>query len=111
MRRLCLLCPILTPVDTLSGEKARDDDPTPLCARCVRASGLCVRCARQIAKLAEPFWYKLVGTHYQQSAVEQMSPEARRVFNRKRTKEARRAARAATMQGARARSLASLTAA
>lgn len=83
------------------------------CQRCVSARGLCRRHARGVLpQLAQPFWYKLVGTIAEKSAHEQvletMGPEARKVYHRKRTKAARKAARAAQMQTARAASLASL---
>lgn len=98
---------ILTAVNTVSGEVATVE----LCGACVTRQGLCRRHARGVLpQLAQPFWYQLVGTHHQKSALEEMSPEARRVYERKRTKAARRAARPVTMRNARARSLASLAA-
>lgn len=67
-----------------------------LCTACVEQSGLCGRHKKGVLpQLAQPFWYQLVGTHHQKSVVEAMSPEGRRVYNRKRTKAARRATMAA----------------
>jgi hypothetical protein len=83
-------------------------DLPPLCPECVRASGLCASHAKGVLpQLAQPFWYQLVGTdhrHEEQRVQDEMSPEARKVYNRKRT----RAARRAVMQTARARALNSL---
>lgn len=94
----------LDSVDSLSGEMAP-------CPSCVSQQGLCGRHKKGILpQLAQPFWYKLVGATVDKTAHEQvletMSPEARRVYHRKRTKAARRAA----MQQARQRSLAALAA-
>ena len=86
----------------LSGEEAPD------CAACVRRHGLCGHHARRIAALVQPYWYRLVGTHYRDAERDRqqaMSPDARRVYNRKRV----RAARRAQMEAARLRDLASLT--
>jgi hypothetical protein len=95
-------------VNIVSGEES-------VCATCVQRQGLCARHkVGVLPQLAQPFWYKLVGTHHQQTPHEvmlaQMSPDARRVYDRKRTKEARKAARAVQMTQARERSLASLAA-
>lgn len=61
----------------------------------MQSLGLCGRHRKAVLpQLAQPFWYRLVGTHHQKSELEAMSPEARRVYNRKRTKAARRAASA-----------------
>lgn len=81
------------------------------CASCIEQQGLCGRHKKGILpQLAQPFWYKLVGATLEKTAhqqvLEEMSPEARRVYHRKRTKAARRAA----MAKARAASLASLAA-
>lgn len=79
------------------------------CPECIRSQGLCASCGKSVLpQLAQPFWYKLVGTDRRdesQRTVAEMSPEARKVYNRKRTKAARRA----VMQAARARALTSLT--
>jgi len=98
---------ILTPVDTVSGEVAT----VALCGACVRRKGLCRGHAKGVLpQLAQPFWYQLVGTHYQKTAAERMSPEARRVYERKRTKRARQSARELQMATARQKSLTILAA-
>ena len=79
----------LDSVISLSGE-------TDLCQACVKQRGLCGRHRRGILpQLAQPFWYRLVGRLLDRTTHEQMlaelSPEARRIYNRKRTKAARRA--------------------
>lgn len=81
------------------------------CPACVSQQGLCGRHAKGVLpQLAQPFWYKLVGATVDKTAhellLDEMSPEARRVYHRKRTKAARRA----TMAKARAAALAELAA-
>lgn len=82
-----------------------------LCPSCVEQQGLCGRHKKGVLpQLAQPFWYKLVGATLEKTAHEialaEMSPEARRIYHRKRVKAARRAG----MQKARADALASLAA-
>lgn len=85
-----------------------------ICSRCVCADGkLCGRCKRSVLpQLTQPSWHKHAhsGMWTDAKALALMSPETRRVYNRKRTKAARKAARSANMAAARARSLIDLAA-
>lgn len=88
----------------LSGEES-------LCAACLRTPGrLCDRCKPDVLpQLKQPSWHRHAHSGVWTNEKEQkatMSPEARRVYNRKRTKAARRAVSAK----ARERALASLAA-
>ena len=107
---------ILTTVTTDQWQSASDGQPSePPCRYCIEQGGLCKRHSRSVCpQLAQPFWYRLVGTDAQKSAEQEMSPEARRIAERKRRKAAKRAsdaARGVNMSRARQRSLEKLRAA
>lgn len=99
-------CPAFPPSPAHVTDAAANGSEVALCPACVLAAGFCVRCVKAVSpRLAQPFWYRLVGTHHrdaERDARQALSPEGQKIARRKQTREARRArshmARAASLE-------------